>query len=231
MLLWMVRESRRAERRRVDGSAVLSFVCLGKMVLNQKLMLELLVGAGLLVRGGKTARSLRVPGRGCMRLRIAGGRVAHGLLSTSACGRGGQPWSLRGLPDAMLHGGHVGWDHVPVRLAVVQVRLTGCIDKGIDRGTGRRRSGERGLLVMVWIGIHAKAGVRVTKGARGGLPIGIEGHDWRKAADACTSDVRPKWTLLGGKTGEAVKATVLRFTRSEEIEPQAELWLVSSRLC
>lgn len=175
VLLSMVRKTGRAERRLIDGSTVLSFMRLSEVMLNQKLVLELLMGARLLVRL-RGAGVLSVPRRSAMDLGISDRRIAHHLLSTSACCGRREPGSLRSLPDAMLHRRHTGRNGVTVRLSVIQVCLPRWVDEGIDGRASRGCCSKVGLLLMVWIEIHGEARFGMTKGAHGGRSIMVERH-------------------------------------------------------
>ena len=166
-------------------------------MLNQELLLELLMGAWLLVRLWN-AKRLGIPGCSAMRLRIASRSIAHHVLSSGACSSSGEPRSLGRLPNAMLHGSEIGRN-----------------DIRIDGWTGRSCCRMDGLLVMMRVCIHGKAGIGVTIGAHNGLAVVVERHDCNEAVSACTSDLRPKCTLLGCKTEEAVVASVLRDMLSE----------------
>lgn len=91
-----------AESGLVHRCTVLTLVCLGKLVLHQELVLELLVGARLRIRL-RIAQRLCIPGSGSVGVCICCRRVAHHVLSTSSCCGSGEPRSLRSLPDVVVH--------------------------------------------------------------------------------------------------------------------------------
>lgn len=133
LLLMVLRIGDRA--RAVSGGVhrgtILPFMSLGKVVLHQELVLELLMSSRLLIRLGN-AHCLCVPRGSTMRLSVRSRRVAHQVLSTSSRCSSGEPGSLRSLPDMMVHGAtYGGMGHVGVGLMMVHLSLGQRINKGV----------------------------------------------------------------------------------------------------
>lgn len=148
---------------------VLTLLHLGKVMLHQKLMFELLMSARLLIRLRST-KGMCEPRSSAMHRSIAGRGVADHGLSTSSCSSSSKPRSLRRLPDLVLHAATHGrrW-HVTVRLAMIHLRLSRRVYERID-GSARGWQGCEVRLVIV-------GGIRIDGiSAGGGLPIVEEGH-------------------------------------------------------